>query len=243
MKLLLFGGTTEGRILARTLSQSAHTVTVSVATELGAEELAGIPDIQVLVGRRDRTAMAALLEGFELCIDATHPYALEATKNIRGACRDSGTAYRRLLRPESQVEGVTVVDSAAMAATYLENRPGNVLLTTGAKELMAFDALEKGRLYARVLPTHMGITACEELGLSHRNILALQGPFTQAMNRAMLEQYHIAFLVTKDGGRAGGMEEKLAAARALGVEVILIGRPRENGQTMEELLSELEGMV
>lgn len=242
MRILLFGGTTEGRVLVERLPKR-HTVTVSVATELGAEELAGIPDIEVLVGRRDREAMAAMLGRFDLCIDATHPYAVEATRNICAACQETATAYRRLLRPESRVDGVTVVGSAAEAAEYLRARPGNVLLTTGAKELSAFSALSKERIFARVLPTHPGIAACEALGLNHRNILALQGPFTRRMNAAMLEQYHIAYLVTKDGGRVGGFDEKLAAAQDLGVEVVVIGRPRETGQTMEAILAELEEMA
>ncbi len=240
MKLLIFGGTTEGRVLAAALAERLN-VTVSVATALGAEELDGISGIAVRQGRLDREEMAALLREFDLCVDATHPYAVEATENIRAACAETGVPYRRLLRPESAAEGVVTVPSAQAAADYLRQRPGNVLLTTGAKELSAFGTLARERLYARVLPTHPGIAACEALGLSHRNILAMQGPFTKKLNEALMEQYHIAYLVTKDGGRAGGFAEKRAAAEALGVTVVLIGRPPETGQTMEEILLELEG--
>lgn len=243
MRLLVFGGTTEGRLLAERLAGLGHDVTVSVATELGAEELAGIPGLTVLAGRRDEAAIRRLAEGFDLCVDATHPYAVEVTKNIRAACKAAGIPLRRLLREESPAEGCVRVESCTQAAAYLASRPGNVLVATGAKELSAFAALEPRRVFARVLPTHMGIEACERLGLPHRNILALQGPFTQKLNEAMLEQYRIRFLVTKDGGGAGGFLEKQAAARAAGAELILVSRPPDEGVGLERILEELKGSL
>ena len=134
-----------------------------------------------------------------------------------------------------------VVDSCAQAASFLQKQRGNVLLTTGAKELGAFAALEPDRLFPRVLPTHASLSACEALGIPHRNILALQGPFSQEMNAAMLAQYQIRWLVTKDGGAVGGYEEKYAAAQERGVPVILIRRPGDSGSSMEDLLKSLEG--
>ena len=87
MRVLIFGGTTEGRRLARALSAMGHQVWVSVATPLGAEELAGLEDVSVLVGRRSGGEMDALLSrGFHRCVDATHPYAVQATREIGAAC-------------------------------------------------------------------------------------------------------------------------------------------------------------
>ena len=239
MRLLIFGGTTEGRILAEKLSALGAEVTVSVATQVGAEELAGVDGVRVLAGRLDRSGMEALLPGFDLCVDATHPYAQLATAAIRAACESTGTPRLRLLRPASQVEGAVCVPGCKAAAEFLADRPGNILLATGAKELSAFAGLGPGRVYARVLPTHDGIAACEELGLPHSHILALQGPFSRKMNEAMLEQYRIAWLVTKDGGRAGGFEEKLAAARNTGAELVLVERPPDEGEGLEEILEQI----
>lgn len=238
-RILIFGGTTEGRELAQRLGEAGFDVTVSVATDLGAEELKGVK-AAVRAGRLDEAQMASILPDFDLVIDATHPYAVEVTRCVRQACHRCGIPLRRLLRAQSEAEGCIRVNSCAQACDYLAARPGNVLLTTGAKELGAFRALEPERVFARVLPTHPSLEACEALGLPHRNILALQGPFSEAMNTAMLEQYHIRWLVTKDGGRAGGFEEKLRAARRAGAQVILVGRPAEEGLTMEEILTELE---
>jgi precorrin-6A/cobalt-precorrin-6A reductase len=238
MKILVFGGTTEGRVLAQRLTASGHEVTVSVATELGAEMMGDFPDI--LIGRLEALAMERLLRNYAFCIDATHPYAVEVTKNIQAACEATGTPLRRLLRQESATEpGWVTVASTDQAAAFLAGTTGNILLTTGTKELPAFVQLDPMRLYPRVLPTHAALDTCEALGIPHKNILALQGPFTREMNEAMLTQYAIKWLVTKDGGKAGGFTDKADAARAHGVPLVLIRRPREDGQTMEEILQEL----
>lgn len=241
--ILLFGGTTEGRQLAALLAARGARVAVSVATPLGAEMLAGTPGISVLVGRRDAAGMAALLSGARVCIDATHPYAAEAHRNLRAACAEAGVPLLRLRRADGAAEeGVLSVSSCAQAAAFLAQQAGNVLLATGSKELAAFSCLAPERVYARVLPTHEALSVCEALGLAHGHILAMQGPFSQKLNEAILEQYAIAWLVTKDGGAPGGYAEKAAAARAVGARLLLVRRPADEGLRMEEILQRLEEM-
>ena len=239
MNLLIFGGTTEGRILAETLVNQGHRVTVSVATSLGAEELGGIP-CTIWEGRLEEAAMEDRVRDFDLVIDATHPYAEEVSRHIRKACTKTGVPLRRVLRAASREEGCIRVDSCKAAAEYLSGRPGNVLIATGSKALRGYGCLAPERMYPRVLPTHEALNICEEMGIPHRNILALQGPFTLAMNAAMLEQYHISYLVTKDGGTVGGFTEKQQAARQAGAQLILVGRPPDSGESMAQLLRELE---
>lgn len=241
MKVLVFGGTTEGRLLASELLKRGLEVTVSVATPLGAEELSGLSGLEIWVGRKEVRELEQVVKSFDRCIDATHPYAVLASANIRTACQRAGVPCDRLSRAESLAEGVIEVNSCVQAAELLAGQEGNILLTTGSKELSAFGNISRERLYVRVLPCHESLAACEALGIPHRNILALQGPFGQKLNEAMLEQYRIGWLVTKDGGTAGGFPEKLAAAQNLGVSVVLVKRPEESGMTMEELLKEAEG--
>lgn len=241
MKVLVFGGTTEGRLLASELLKRGLEVTVSVATPLGAEELSGLSGLEIWVGRKEVRELEQAVKSFDRCIDATHPYAVLASANIRTACQRAGVPCDRLSRAESLAEGVIEVNSCVQAAELLAGQEGNILLTTGSKELSAFGNISRERLYVRVLPCHESLAACEALGIPHRNILALQGPFGQKLNEAMLEQYRIGWLVTKDGGTAGGFPEKLAAAQNLGVSVVLVKRPEESGMTMEELCKEAEG--
>ena len=235
MKILIFGGTTEGRTLARRLKELGHAVTVSVATSVGTEGLEGL---DVRSGRLEAGAMTELVRDCDLCVDAAHPYARTARENIRLACDRAGVPLRRISRPESDARDCIVVETARAAAEYLHDKPGNILLTIGAKELPAFQEIDPARLYARVLPTHESISACEALGLPHRNILALWGPFSRALNAAILRQYGIRWLVTKDGGASGGFAEKKQAAEETGTAVLLIRRPEEFGMTLEAFLRE-----
>ena len=101
MRAVVFSGTTEGRVFSKQLAALGAEVLVSVATPLGAEEQGERSGITVHCGRLTPEEMTALLQGADLCVDATHPYAVEATRNIRAACKTAGTEYRRLLRPES----------------------------------------------------------------------------------------------------------------------------------------------
>ena len=239
MKILLFGGTTEGRELAPALSEHGHSVTVCVATELGAEELRDISGLHVRVGRMPVDEIRRLLPGYDLCVDATHPYAAHISASLRAACAETGIPLRRVLRAAGAAADCITVPDQPAAAAFLADREGNIMLTTGAKELAAYAGLGPERLFVRVLPTHEALTACEAVGLPHRNIVAMQGPFSEALNEALFRQYDIRWVVTKDGGAAGGIAEKLAAARSADARVVLIARPEDEGISPEALLAEI----
>ena len=214
MKAVVFSGTTEGRRFSKKLAELGVAVTVCVATPLGAEEqgeMAGITG---------------------------HPYAVDATRNIRAAAVQAGVEYRRLLRAQSPLPpGCAVFETAAQAAEYLAGTEGNILLATGAKELAVFAGLEPARLYPRVLPTPEGIAACEAANVPHRNIIAMQGPFSLALNKALITQFQIRYLVTKDGGAAGGFAEKVQAAADTGAQLVVLRRPPETGETETQILA------
>ena len=243
MRIVIFSGTTEGRLLSHLLAEKGAAVTVCVATEYGCEEQGEAPGVTILTGRKTVEEMAELLQGSDLCVDATHPYAVEVTKSVRRACSEAGVPYRRLLRDRSADTDALVVDSAEAAAELLADREGNILLATGMKELPAFAAIPPARLYPRVLPTGESIAACERAGIPHRNILAMQGPFSTELNEALIRQFRIAFLGTKDGGKAGGLQEKGQAAKNTGIELVLIRRPEETGETFEEIAAACEELM
>ena len=241
-KICIFAGTTEGRQLASLLKDAAA-VTVCVATEYGEVLLDGVEDITVHTGRLDEDGMARLFqtERFERVIDATHPYAAEVTQNIAAAAARTGTPVLRVLREaDRSIPGAVYVASAEEARDWLSEREGNVLLTTGAKELPAFAGLNMERVWARVLPLASSLEACAAAGIPAAHIVAAQGPFTYEMNYAQLKAIGAKYMVTKASGKAGGFEEKTAAARVAGVTPVVIGQPRQTtGVCMDDAVAML----
>lgn len=245
-KVLVFGGTSEEHELIRALGRYPAALTLCVASEYGAALLQTESDkLTVRTGRMDARQITELIrnEGFSAVVDTTHPYAVEVTQNIRKAATDTGIPYLRLLRESSQLDGAVIVSSAEEAAETLKDRPGNVLLTTGSKELGAYTGIPdyKERLYPRVLPTVESIEACLSHGFKSSHIIAMHGPFSRELNVAMMRQFNIKTLVTKDGGKPGGFSDKLEAVRELGAELIVIGRPTEevNGFSLGEVVERI----
>ena len=246
-RLLLFAGTTEGRRLFEWLARRDVPVDVSAATAYGGELLQGGGCARILTGRMDEAAMASLMRenDYALVVDATHPYAREVTANIRAACAETGTPRCRLLRPESAGDGVDAFPNLAEAVSFLVGEEGAILSTIGSKELAALTALPayRERVYARVLPLPSVVEDCAALGFEGSHLIAMQGPFSYDMNLAMLRQYDCKFLLTKDSGRAGGMEEKLQAAQAAGARVVLISRPPEtDGLPYDKVLEQVAAL-
>ena len=238
-KVIVFAGTTEGYEISCFLSENQLPVLACVATEYGSKSLQENSCLHVQAGRLDEQQMRDLFfrEKPELVLDATHPYAAEVTQNIRKACEETGVSYTRILRTGSEQQNAVYVRDAKEAAEYLEGTEGNVLLTTGSKELAVFTSVSdyNKRLFARVLSLPSVIESCQALGFEGRNLIAMQGPFSKELNQAMLEQYQCKYLVTKDSGKAGGFLEKIQAAEALGVTAVIIGRPlAEEGLSLKE---------
>lgn len=248
-RFVIFGGTTEGRTLAGLLCGAGCRVELSVATPYGRQLVEPHRNLSVHCGRLTGEEMArwfALLgEPITAVLDATHPYAQEVSRNIREACAQAGLPCLRLLREsagEAAGAPATWVGSPGEAAAFLARQEGNILLTTGSKDLEAFLGIPgfRERVFPRILPVAQTVARCLELGYRAQNLICMQGPFTLAMNLATLEQYNIRWLVTKESGRAGGFWEKCDAARQAGVPVVAIGRPdSRQGYSMEELLAQL----
>lgn len=244
MKVLVFGGTTEGRLLARELSALGAQVTVSVATALGAEELRGVPPLTVCVGRKDARQMREMLPGFAVCVDATHPYAAEA----------SGTSARRALRPGCRTGGCcagasalppdsVVVPDAPAAARWLAGTQGNILLATGAKELAAFAGLDAGAAVPAGAAHARGACGLRGGGRAPRQYHCAAGAFYAELNEALMRRFDIGYLVTKDGGAPGGFGEKAQAARNVGARLVVIRRPADSGEDYAAVLNECREMM
>ena len=236
--IVIFSGTTEGRNLSELFSAEGIKHTVCVAGDYGREVMNEGPFADIHVGRMDAEEMKTFLEkaaaGAEcVVIDATHPYATEVTQNIKTAVDTLGANYIRVKRDQNTElpASAKLYDDIGDCASHMDPTSGNILLTTGSKELKAYCGAvskeTKGRTYVRVLPSLESIGICDELGFEPDHVIAMQGPFGRGMNEALICEYDIRHLITKESGTAGGFEEKLEAAKNTGAQLHVIKRPSE----------------
>lgn len=231
-KVLVFAGTTEGRELAELLADSNIKCSVCVATDY-ALELMNDKRLDVHCGRLTEEEMEVLMRDgkFDVVVDATHPYAQIVSQNVRQAADKESISLIRLLRStESAEEGFVSFKTHEECSAWLSFQTGNILLTTGSKDLGSYAKNEtiKNHLFVRVLPGEESIRLCTANGITGRQIIAMQGPFSAQMNECILREYSIDWMVTKISGHAGGFEEKVEAAKKAGVGVCAILPPSEN---------------
>lgn len=230
----VIAGTLDGRRLAVTVRElTKQPVLVSVVSQYGAQ-LAAHEGIEVHTGRLDEAAMEALIseKQISLLVDASHPYAAVVTATARKAAAAKGILFIRFERAEvplpdyDKLHHVANETEAAALAGALGDR---VFLTTGSKTMAVFaqaPALQGKDVWTRVLPTAEVLTMMEALGVSPKRIIAMQGPFSYAMNRTMFADTKAAVVVMKNSGLVGGADTKLQAAMDLGLHIIVIDRPR-----------------
>ena len=268
-KVLIYAGTTEGRELAQELARERIYCDISVATEYGRQIMDEkiSPYICILQGRMTAEQMRLKCENerYLAVVDATHPFATEVSVNIRESLKGLNIPYFRLGREkipgeegerqagERQTGEQQAEEQNYMARKYFQNTAacvealkkteGKIFLTTGSKELSAFCREEtiRKRLVVRVLPGMESLQECVRNGLEGRQIIAMQGPFSKEMNLAMIRQYQASVLVTKESGKTGGEDTKLAAAGEAQIPSYIILRPDEKTPVMDmdEVLEQL----
>lgn len=249
-KILIFGGTTEGRILIDTLARDGAeknlTVFVSVATDYGKELIAEAEGkINILSGRLSEQDMASLMkeQKFDCVIDATHPYATVVSENIQSACGKSHCEYIRVVRERAKNgEHCIVFNSHEEVVDYLNQREGKALLTIGSKELKKYLGVRsfEDRIFPRVLPMPDVVKSCYEMGFTGKQLICMQGPFSMEMNLALMAQVGAQYMVTKDSGDYGGFMDKYRAAEKMGVPLLVIGRStHEEGYSLSGTIAYL----
>jgi|GEM_PF-62467 len=250
--ILLLGGTSETAHLAEAIACAGHRVLVSTAT--GIALATGLhPCIAHRQGRLDAEQMAALVRerGVQAIVDATHPYAAAVRATAEAVAAHAGIPYLSYVRPGSVGEGTDVwlaADHEEAARLACESgRP--ILLTIGSRNVLPYAAAARQAgvlLIARILDHSESHESCRAAGIPQEHIITGRGPFGVAENRSIIQKYKIGVLVTKDSGIAGGVLEKLEAARLEGCQVIVVGRPEQacgGFDNVEALLSTLNQCV
>lgn len=174
-----------------------------------------------------------------LIIDATHPYAVLVSENIKKAAEREHVKYVRIIRQANEsVPGVVYFDDIEGVITYINKKPAKTLVTTGSKELAAFTKVDcyQKNIYARVLPIETIRKQCIANGFDQEHIIGKQGPFSVEENMEQIIQSGAEYLVTKDTGIEGGFPQKCLAAQQMGIQLLVIKRQgKESGITVEQL--------
>ncbi|TJV38112.1 MAG: cobalt-precorrin-6A reductase [Mesorhizobium sp.] len=220
-RILILGGTTEARQLAGKLAARAS-VTLSLAGRTESPVAQGVPVRSGGFGGADGLAAYLRETRTDLLIDATHPYAARISANAAQAARMAGVPILALRRPGWEpVEGDrwTLVDTIDDAVQALGAAPRRVFLALGRQEVGAFDAAPQHHYLIRsVDPVE------PKLAVPDATYLLARGPFREDDERALLETHRIEIVVSKNSGGAATYG-KIAAARALGVDVVMVQRP------------------
>ncbi|ACV23131.1 Precorrin-6A reductase [Slackia heliotrinireducens] len=248
--VLVYGGTTESRTLVEgLLATGMCRVVLCVATEYGAAVMPPHKDLACLVGRQQADDMELLMgrESFLCVVDATHPYATDVTANIAQAAGAVGLSLIRVTRAEDADDVWLTAQTVEEAARIANDLAGNILLTTGTKDLPVFANAIDGfaeRVYARILPARESLDLALSAGLAPSHIIAMQGPFSMRLNMALIEEFGISVMVTKASGRQGGFQEKSDAAKEAGCTLVVIARPvEEEGLSVHKAVAQVIGML
>ena len=239
-RVLILGGTGEAVALARRLESRAE---FDVVTSLAGRTRrpAPIPGRVRIGGFGGVEGLSAWLEteGVAAVVDATHPYAATISRHARLACDGLGIARLQLRRPAwSPVEGdawtgVASMEAAANAVAVAPvSAQGCVFLSTGARDLQAFGHLRTTRFLVRLVDVPP-----EPLPLAESDLIVDRGPFAVEDERALFLDRDVELLVSKNSG-GGATYAKLAAARELGVPVVMVDRPDPEPGTAAETAEE-----
>ena len=248
-KIFLIAGTEDGRKLAEFLSAKNFDVTASVVSDYGRKLLETCAGVNINDKPLDKDALEEILRGgsFNFIVDASHPYAKNISANAIEAAQAAQIIYIRYERAEIDFayEKIFHVDSYEAAALKARELGKNIYLTTGSRNLKIFvDLLKDCNLTARILPTAEVLAQCEALGLTPKQIVAIQGRFSTEFNVEMFKHAAAEVIITKNSGTIGGADTKLEAAKILNLPVVMIERPKifypNEAATFDDVLKVVE---
>jgi precorrin-6A/cobalt-precorrin-6A reductase len=222
-RILILGGTTEARLLAERLAgRGERNVTLSLAGRTAAPARQGVPIRSGGFGGAAGLAAYLVNERIDVLIDATHPYASVISANAIEAARKSNVPFMALRRPPwVAVAGDrwSEVSDVREAVRALGQAPRRVFVTLGRNELTPFkDAPQHFYLIRSVDPVD------PPLALPHVTYVTGRGPFSEADDHALMAAHRVDVVIAKNSGGAATYG-KIAAARALGIGVIMLRRP------------------
>jgi precorrin-6A/cobalt-precorrin-6A reductase len=221
--ILILGGTVEARQLAGSLADRADLdVTLSLAGRTAQPAAQPVPVRIGGFGGADGLADYLTVQHVDVLIDATHPYAATISSHAADAAARTGTKVLALRRPPWTMaagDRWIDVDDVAGALRALGDAPRRVFLAIGRKEIAAFAYASQHRYVVR------SVDPIEPpLAVPNTTYIVARGPFPEGDERALLTKHRTEFIVSKNSGGTATYG-KIAAARSLGIAVVMLRRP------------------
>ncbi|MEV0946737.1 cobalt-precorrin-6A reductase [Rhodococcus sp. NPDC049939] len=221
-RILILGGTGEARVLAAAVSEDPHTDAVSSLAGRTRDPRVPVGDVRIGgFGGAGGLADWLRTNPVDAIVDATHPFAARITANVVEAASRCNIPLLLLRRPEwvrRTGDDWREVADLADAAQLLPDVGSRVFLTIGRQGVDSFAAL--GALWFLV----RAIDPPDADMPPQSRLLLARGPFTSAAERELMQEHRINVLVTKNSG-GDQTYGKVAAARAMGIPVLMIRRP------------------
>ncbi len=227
----LVAGTKDARVIAdKLLMKGVDRLLASTATEYGGK-LFNDCRIEVVDKKLEYEDMKKLIaeKNINVIADASHPYAVNVSRNVMKAAEDTGIEYFRFERKMLDYKGAKRFSSLDEIVRYIKTayKNENILSTLGSNNLIDIKSVnEENNLYIRILPTVSSVEKAENLGFLPGKIIAVQGTFSKNLNKVILEDYKIKALITKESGETGGEAEKIEACIETGTEILVLERPK-----------------
>lgn len=232
-KVLVIAGTTDAKAVIKRLLEMNYDIAVTVTTRMGCGMLDEFEQLDIYQGKMNKEQIAHLLATTKpkCLIDASNPFSREITRNAMSVCKTAEIPYMRFEREKLVVEDPDIikVKTYREAIEELLKSEGNILLTLGSNKIETFTRIPdfQQRVFLRVLPDWKVLCKCEKLGFNPKNIIAIKGPYNEALNTELFKYCNASVLVTKESGNMGGVVDKISAAKKLGMKIILIDRIEE----------------
>lgn len=227
-RVLIFGNTPESREAARMLRQRGRQVVISVTSEYARSLLPA--GTLCHVGKLDAAGMLDYIRQVNphRIIDATHPYAIIASQNIRQAAAELGIPCEQAHFDnieEAWREGVEWVYTPEEMIRAVQRESCNILLGIGRDVIRDFGMpVDMTRLFPRIAPIPQSVADCLKLGFPEENIIAMQAPFSKALTMALFDEKNIGAVVVRDATGSDYLHDMVIPALERGAHVIMFGK-------------------